>query len=79
MNKKTVCLFLAPNEKYDYCVMLLLQRIINHLRLHSHSATYSTAMPAPLAQQIIGCFKSLMGKDGTYEGIHFQYYYYYYD
>lgn len=46
------------------------KKIINHLRLHSHSATYSTAMPAPLAQQIIVCFKTLLGRDGTDEGMY---------
>ena len=46
----------------------LLQEIINHLRLHSHSATYGTSMSGPVALQILTCLKIIVGHDGTDDG-----------
>ncbi|XP_059142148.1 serine palmitoyltransferase 2-like isoform X1 [Physella acuta] len=43
--------------------------LINHLRCHSHSFIYSTAMSPPVAKQIISCMRIIMGKDGTKEGM----------
>ncbi|XP_072032151.1 serine palmitoyltransferase 2-like isoform X1 [Amphiura filiformis] len=39
--------------------------LIDHLRVHSHSATYACSMPPAVVQQIISVTKCLMGKDGT--------------
>ncbi|XP_015905786.2 serine palmitoyltransferase 2 isoform X2 [Parasteatoda tepidariorum] len=43
--------------------------LINHIRTHSHSASYATSMSAPVAQQIIMTLKILMGRDGSTEGV----------
>ncbi|XP_022242966.1 serine palmitoyltransferase 2-like [Limulus polyphemus] len=40
-------------------------KLIDHLRIHSHSAVYANSMSAPVAQQIVSCMKIIMGKDGT--------------
>jgi serine palmitoyltransferase len=45
------------------------KRLINHLRLRSHSACYATSMSAPVAQQIVASMKIIMGLDGTDEGV----------
>ncbi|XP_076306408.1 serine palmitoyltransferase 2-like [Tachypleus tridentatus] len=41
------------------------KKLIDHLRIHSHSAVYANSMSAPVAQQIVSCMKIIMGKDGT--------------
>ena len=46
-----------------------MQAIINHLRKHSHAATYAAPISAPVAQQVISSMKIIMGEDGTKEGI----------
>ncbi|BFZ07191.1 hypothetical protein BsWGS_10230 [Bradybaena similaris] len=43
--------------------------LINHLRVNAHSFIYSTAMPPPVAQQVISTMRIIMGKDGTQEGL----------
>ena len=45
-----------------------LQAVINHLRKHSHAATYAAPISAPVAQQVISSMKIIMGEDGTKEG-----------
>ena len=47
---------------------LPLQAVINHLRKHSHAATYAAPISAPVAQQVISSMKIIMGEDGTKEG-----------
>ena len=42
---------------------------MNHLRRHSHCATYGSSMTAPVAMQILTCMKIIMGEDGTNEGM----------
>ncbi|CAI8015603.1 Serine palmitoyltransferase 2, partial [Geodia barretti] len=44
------------------------QDVINYLRGASHSTTYATSVPAPVAQQIITSMTIIMGDDGTKEG-----------
>jgi serine palmitoyltransferase len=44
------------------------KKVIDNIRLHSHSATYAISMPAPVAQQIITSMEIIMGRDGTNEG-----------
>ncbi|XP_012942343.1 serine palmitoyltransferase 2 [Aplysia californica] len=45
------------------------RRLINHLRANAHSCIYSTAMSPPVVQQIISSMSTIMGKDGTQEGM----------
>lgn len=42
--------------------------LITHLRRYSYASMYATAMPPPVAAQIVAVLKILMGKDGTNEG-----------
>ncbi|KAK3092967.1 hypothetical protein FSP39_009476 [Pinctada imbricata] len=42
--------------------------IINHLRISSHAAIYSSTMPFCVIQQVLSSMKIMMGKDGTDEG-----------
>lgn len=42
--------------------------MIGYLREHSYAAKHAWAMPPPMAAQIIGVLKILMGTDGTNEG-----------
>ncbi|XP_013382088.1 serine palmitoyltransferase 2-like [Lingula anatina] len=44
------------------------KRLIDYLRIHSHSAIYATSMSAPVTQQVITSMKIIMGEDGTDEG-----------
>ncbi|XP_022332551.2 serine palmitoyltransferase 2-like isoform X1 [Crassostrea virginica] len=44
------------------------RNIINHLRISSHSAIYSSSMPPCVIQQVISSMKIMLGKDGTNEG-----------
>lgn len=46
----------------------MLQKLINHLRLHSHTSVYSSTMTPAVAQQIISSMNIIMGKDGTLQG-----------
>ncbi|XP_046576494.1 serine palmitoyltransferase 2-like [Haliotis rubra] len=41
------------------------KRLINHLKVNSHSAIYSCAISPPVARQIIHSMKIIMGRDGT--------------
>ncbi|CAL9688094.1 unnamed protein product [Knipowitschia caucasica] len=43
--------------------------LVDHLRRHSHSAVYATAMSPPVTEQVIRAMKCIMGKDGGNEGI----------
>ncbi|XP_027696240.1 serine palmitoyltransferase 3 isoform X1 [Vombatus ursinus] len=43
--------------------------LVDYLRVYSHSAVYATSMSAPIAEQIIRSMKSIMGLDGTTNGI----------
>ncbi|XP_074065536.1 serine palmitoyltransferase 3-like isoform X1 [Macrotis lagotis] len=43
--------------------------LVDYLRVHSQSAVYATSMSVPIAEQIIRSMKSIMGLDGTTEGI----------
>ena len=52
---------------------MLWQKLIDHLRLHSHSACYAVSMPAPVAQQIITSMEIIMGRDGTRDGVYCAY------
>lgn len=44
------------------------KKLIEYLRIHSHSACYASSMAAPVAQQIISSMRIIMGHDGTDEG-----------
>jgi serine palmitoyltransferase len=44
------------------------KRLIDYIRVRSHSACYATSMSAPVAQQIIASMRIIMGLDGTNEG-----------
>ncbi|XP_041353080.1 serine palmitoyltransferase 2-like isoform X2 [Gigantopelta aegis] len=44
------------------------KKLINYLRVYSHSSVYSCVMSPPIAQQIIASMKIIMGLDGTGEG-----------
>jgi len=44
------------------------KKIIDHLRVHSHSACYASSMPACEAQQIISSMSTIMGLNGSTEG-----------
>lgn len=44
------------------------KKLINHLRLHSHAAVYSSTMSPAVTQQIISSMSTIMGRDGTNEG-----------
>ena len=65
----------------SYCIVLLAlsgllcQKLIDHLRLHSHSSCYAVSMPAPVAQQIITSMEIIMGRDGTRDGVYTYMYY----
>ncbi|XP_044516655.1 serine palmitoyltransferase 3 [Gracilinanus agilis] len=43
--------------------------LVDYLRVHSHSAVYAASMSPPIAEQIIRSMKTLMGLDGTTNGI----------
>lgn len=47
---------------------ILLQKLINYLRVHSHAHCYASSMSPPVAQQIISSMRIIMGLDGTGEG-----------
>lgn len=38
--------------------------LVNHIRIHSHSAVYATSMAPPIAQQIISVIHSIQSADG---------------
>ncbi|CAF2151067.1 unnamed protein product [Rotaria magnacalcarata] len=42
--------------------------LIDHIRVYSHSACYSSSMSAPIVQQIISALNIIMGRDGTNDG-----------
>jgi serine palmitoyltransferase len=44
------------------------KRLIDHLRVNSHSAVYGGSMSPPSVQQIISSMNIMMGRDGTDEG-----------
>jgi len=44
------------------------QKLIDYIRVRSHSACYATGMSAPVAQQVITSMQIIMGRDGTEEG-----------
>ncbi|VDP23183.1 unnamed protein product [Soboliphyme baturini] len=44
------------------------KKLIDHIRLHSHSSCYAVSMSPPVAQQIISVMNIIMGRDGTDEG-----------
>lgn len=44
------------------------KNLVNHLRVSSHSAIYSSSMPPCVIQQVISSMKIMLGKDGTNEG-----------
>ncbi|XP_062617555.1 serine palmitoyltransferase 2-like [Saccostrea cucullata] len=44
------------------------KNLINHLRVSSHSAIYSSSMPMCVVQQVLSSMKIMLGKDGTDEG-----------
>lgn len=44
------------------------KKLINHLRIRSFAAYYSSSLSAPIAQQIIGVMRIILGEDGTNEG-----------
>lgn len=44
------------------------KQLMNHIRLHSHSFGYASSMAAPVAQQILGVLKTIMGTVGDGEG-----------
>nr|XP_060641960.1 LOW QUALITY PROTEIN: serine palmitoyltransferase 3 [Anolis sagrei ordinatus] len=45
------------------------KELVDYLRVHSHSAVYGASMSPPVAEQIIRVMKSLMGLDGTTQGL----------
>jgi len=44
------------------------RKLIDYIRLHSHSTCYATSMPAPVAQQVIAATRQISGLDGTNKG-----------
>jgi len=44
------------------------KKLIEYIKLRSHSACYATSMAPPVAQQIISSMRVIMGLDGTSEG-----------
>lgn len=44
------------------------KKLIDYMRIHSHSACYGSSMPAVVAQQIFSSMTIIMGLDGTNEG-----------
>jgi len=46
------------------------KKLIDYIKLRSHSVCYATSMSPPVAQQIISSMKVIMGLDGTTEGEH---------
>ncbi|CAF0762291.1 unnamed protein product [Rotaria sordida] len=42
--------------------------LIDHIRIYSHSACYSSSMSAPVVLQIISALNIIMGRDGTNDG-----------
>lgn len=44
-------------------------KLINHLRIHCHSFLHATSMSAPIVEQIYRTLKTIMGLDGTDEGM----------
>ena len=47
---------------------MCLQKLIDYIRLASHSTCYATSMPAPVAQQVIAATRQISGHDGTTKG-----------
>ncbi|VDP06711.1 unnamed protein product [Soboliphyme baturini] len=45
------------------------KKIIDYLRLNSHSACYAPSMSPVVCQQIISVMNTIMGRDGTSEGV----------
>ncbi|XP_048761651.2 serine palmitoyltransferase 2-like isoform X1 [Ostrea edulis] len=45
------------------------KRLINHLRLNSHSSIYSSTMAPSIVQQVISSMKIILGRDNTRDGI----------
>jgi serine palmitoyltransferase len=43
--------------------------IIEHIKVHSYSSAYATSMSPCIAQQIFGVMKTIMGEDGTNDGM----------
>ncbi len=43
--------------------------IIEHIKVHSYSTAYATSMSPCIAQQIFGVMKTIMGEDGTNDGM----------
>ena len=48
--------------------IITLQKIINHIKDRSHSATYASFMSPPVVMQVISSMKIIMGEDGTDKG-----------
>ncbi|XP_044163019.1 serine palmitoyltransferase 2-like isoform X2 [Acropora millepora] len=44
------------------------EKIINHIKGRSHSATYASFMSPPVVMQVISSMKIIMGEDGTDKG-----------
>ncbi|CAF4264725.1 unnamed protein product, partial [Rotaria sordida] len=42
--------------------------LIDYIRVHSHSACYSSSMSAPIVYQIISALNIITGRDGTDNG-----------
>ncbi|CAM4759396.1 unnamed protein product [Rotaria magnacalcarata] len=42
--------------------------LVDYIRVHSHSACYSSGMSAPIVYQIISALKIITGRDGTNDG-----------
>lgn len=45
------------------------KRLINHLRLRSHSAIYSSTMAPSIVQQVISSMNTILGRDNSRDGI----------
>lgn len=60
--------FLSTSYLTLWFSLFVAQKLINHLRIHSHAACYANAMSPPVAQQIISSMRIIMGEDGTDEG-----------
>ncbi len=54
--------------KYFF-VVVNIKALIDHIRVHSHSACYSPSMSAPVVYQIISALNIIMGRDGTNDGM----------
>lgn len=66
--KHNILLIILVKCRYDALLCFSFQALVNHLRLYSHSAIYSSSMAPGVAQQIVSSMNIMLGRDGTREG-----------